>query len=808
MTTLFHDLKHGLRVLAKSPGFAIAAIVVLALGIGANTAIFSVVNAVLLEPLPFPEPDRLVRVWHVPPAHAFPGLTRFSVSAANYLDWEKQNHVFEKMAIVGGARLNLTGSGEPESIIGARVSKDFFSVLGTKPLLGRTFMPSEDVPGAGRVVVLSHGLWRTRFGGDKGIVGRDVLFDGERYRVIGVMGPDAILPEFSSVWVPTAWDAKERAVRNNHNYSTVARLKKGVDLKSAQAEMNVISERLAREYPEDDREWGAVVVPLKEDRVGDIRPLLLVLFGAVAFVLLIACANVANLMLARTVARRKEIAVRSALGANRARLLRQLISEALLLSLAGGALGLVLADFGMQGMVALLEDGIPRSTVVGLSMPVLVFTLVVSILTGVLAGLAPAWRGTKTNLSDSLKQGLGRTDSDSGGRRTRSVLVVSEVALSLVLLIGAGLLIRTLWNLSRIDPGFDARGVTTLSITLPRTKSDTDGTRTASRATDFFELLMARFRALPGAESVGATSDLPLTGAQNWPIAVEGQPPVPVSQQPNVVTSQVGGDYFRAMRITLKRGRVFTAADTKDATGVIVISESMAKRFWPNTDALGKRLTTAFAAEKPRAVVGIVGDVKLRGLDFPESVPAMYLPISQSPSTKMDFAIRSKVPIATAAIGAVHSLDPDLPVLQVGTMDQVLSASLVRQRVGMLLLGSFAALALVLAAVGIYSVLSYTVRSRRREIGIRMALGAQMRDLVRLVVLQGMRPAVVGMAIGLGAALALGRVLSSLVYGITATDPWTLGAVAAILGLVALAACSVPALRAARVDPIRALREE
>ena len=803
MGTIFQDLRHGLRLFAKSPGFALAAILVLALGIGANTAIFSIVQAVLLQPLPFRQPDRLVRVWHVPPAHAFPGMKKFAVSAANYIDWETQNHVFDQMAILGYFGLNLTGSGEPEAVPAARVSADFFSLLGNRPLLGRTFMPRENSPGSSHVVVLGYGYWKSRFGGDRGIVGRDVRFNDEPWRVIGVMGPEVTMPDFSKVWVPMAWNAEDRAVRNNHNYIVVARLKPGVSIRQAQAEMNVISDRLARQYPGDDAGWGAVVVPLRDDIVGDVRPLLLMLLGAVAFVLLIACANVANLMLARTVARRKEIAVRSALGASRGRLLRQLIAESLLLSLAGGGLGLFLATFGMKGMVALLADEIPHSTIVAVNLPVLVFALAISIATGVLAGLAPAWRATRANLADSLKQGLGRTASDSAGARTRSLLVVSEVALSLVLLIGAGLLIRTLWALRHLDPGFDPRGVTRVSVSLPRRKYADDDRRRA-----FYERALDRMRALPGVEAAGGSSDLPLAGGQNWPIQVEGRPLVPVSQQPNVFTSQVAGDYFRVLRIPLRKGRTFTNADTADSTGVAVISESMARQFWPGEDALGKRFTTAFASEKPREVVGIVGDVKFRGLDYREPVSAMYLPASQVPPSGMDFAIRSRVPVATAAVGAVHAADPDQPVLEVGSMEQVLSASLTRQRFGMLLLGSFAALALVLAAVGIYSVLSYAVRHRGREIGIRMALGAQIGDVLRLIVVQGMRPTVLGIGVGLVSALALGRALSGLIYGVSAADPWTLGGVVVLLAAVALLACLIPALRATRVDPIRALREE
>lgn len=803
MTAFGQDLRHGARLLVKSPGFTLAAVTVLTLGIGANTAIFTVVNAVLLQPLPYPESARLVRVWHTPPAEAFPGMRTFAVSPANYLDWESQNHVFEKMALVHFSSLILTGGGQPEFLSAAQVSSDFFSVLGARPALGRTFTREEASGGPSHAVVLGHSIWKTRFGADAGIVGREIRLDDQPWRVVGVMGPEVRLPDFASVWIPMEWDAKMRAVRNNHNCSVVARLKPGVDLERAQAEMNVISGRLAREYPEDDAGWGAVVVPLHEDLVGQVRPVLLILLGAVAFVLLIACANVANLVLARTLSRRKEIAVRSALGASRGRLLRQLMAETLLLSLAGGALGLFLASFGVDRLLAFLADQLPHSSEVRLDARVLAFTLVASIATGVIAGIAPAWRLTKGDIAGSLKQGLGRTDADPGGRRTRSALVVSEVALSLVLLVGAGLLIRSLWLLRRTDPGFDPRGVVTMAVILPSSRYSEPARRSA-----FFDRALERVRALPGVESAGAANTLPLTDNENWPIAIEGRPLVPVAQQPIAVTTVIAGDYFRALRIPLRRGRLFTGEDRADTPTVVVISESMAKRFWPGEDPIGKRLTAVFLPDKVCQVVGIVGDVKQRGLDYREGVPAMYLTQEQVPGLGMGFAIRARTPsVTSAAVAAIHEIDPDQPVLQVGTMEEILAGSLFRQRLAMMLLAVFASLALVLAAVGIYSVLSYSVRRRGREIGIRMALGAPPAEVMRMMLLQGMRPALLGMTIGLAAALALGRVLSGLIYGLSAADPATFAAVAVLLCFVAFVACLAPALRATRVHPLRALRE-
>ena len=801
---LAQDLRRGFRNLAKSPGFAAAAIVVLALGIGANTAIFSVVNGVLLEPLPYPDPGRLVRVWHTPPQSSFPGLRTFGVSPANYLDWEREARSFEHMALFRFIGLNLTGSGSPEALTAAQVTADFFSVLEARPLLGRTFGRPESEPGAAPVAVLSHDLWKTRFGGDPGIVGRDVRLNDRLYRVVGVMGPKVRLPDFAQVWVPYEWTPEQRATRSNHNALVIARLRPGVERSAAQTEMSLLSDRLARQYPDDDAGWGALVVPLREDLVADVRPVLLVLLGAVAFVLLIACANIANLVLARTLGRRRELAVRSALGASRARLVQQLVSETLLLALAGGALGLFLAQFGVEAIVAFLADDLPRSAEVALDARVLAFTFLLAVATGLLAGIVPAWRSTRGDVAGPLRQGSGRTVGEGDpGARTRGLLVVSEVALSLVLLVGAGLMVRSLWLLQRVDPGFDPRNVVTMHLDLPKSKY-----AEPVRQHTFLTQLLERLRALPGVEAAGAVSDLPLTGTQNWPIAIEGRPSPPVSQQPNVVTAIVGGDYFRALRIRLLAGRLFTPADAADSPGVILVSESMAKRFWPGESALHKRLTTAFLPG-PREVVGIVADLKQEGLDVREPISAMYLPESQFPLRGIDVAIRTTNPGAAAgAVSAVRSVDPDLPVLRLGSLEAIRIGSLARQRFGMILLAGFAGLALLLAAVGISSVLAYSVRRRRREIGIRIALGAKTSDVLRLVVLQGLRPAAVGMILGIAGALGLGRALSSLIFGVRASDPATFAAVALLLGAVAVAACLVPARRAAAVSPTTALRDE
>jgi putative ABC transport system permease protein len=497
MTRLLQDLKYALRVFGKSPGFSAAAIVVLALGIGANTAIFSVVNAVLLRELPFQDADRLVQVWHVPPAKSFPGMTRFAVSAANYIDWQQQNHVFEQMAIYSFSSFNLITSNQPEAIQGAAVSPDFFFALRSRPILGRTFLPEEDQPGHAHVAILSYGMWKSHFAANRNIVGQHITFNEETYTVVGVMGSNFRFPDWAKVWTPMAWSDAQRQVRGEHHYLVIGRLKSGVQFQQAQAEMHTISSRLEQQYPEDDKGWGATVVPLREQIVGDVRPALLVLLGAVAFVLLIACANVANLTLAKTFARRKEIAIRAALGASRGRILQQVLSETVLLALAGGALGLLFAHAGASIITNFLADSLPRFAEIGLDRWVLSFTLGASLLTGMAAGLVPALRLTKPDVNESLKQG-GRTGSDSGGGRVRSLLVVSEVALSLVLLIGAGLMIRSLSLLRSLNPGFDPSNVVTMTIAVPRTKY-----ASPLQQMQFFEAALTRVRALPGVKSAG-----------------------------------------------------------------------------------------------------------------------------------------------------------------------------------------------------------------------------------------------------------------------------------------------------------------
>ena len=807
MHNIWQDLKYAFRVLRKNPGFALGAIIVLALGIGANSAIFSVVNAVLLRPLPYTDAERIAMVYHVPPQKSFPGMKIFAVSPANYLDWKSQSSAFDAMSIFHGTTMTVTGNDQPEAVPGIVVSSEFFQVFGAAPLMGRTFTPDEDTDGHGHVVVLSYPFWQNHFGADPNVIGKNLAFNGQPYSIIGVMPERFHFPDQGEYFVPLGWTDKDRAIRNNHNYLVIARVKRGVSLQQAQAEMNTISARLEQAYPEDDKGWGATIVPLREDLVGDVRPALLVLLGAVAFVLLIACANVANLVLAKTLGRRKEIAIRTALGAGWRRVMQQMLAETLLLAVAGGVLGLLVAHGGIRLIVAFFGDKLPQTGAVGLDSKVLGFTLGISILSGVIAGLAPAWRLARTNVNEALKQGTGRTDGDSGGRVTRNILVVCEVGMSLVLLVGAGLMIRTLWALHNVKPGVDPHNVLTFRVTLPREKYPKP-----EQQLNFYKQLVERTRSLPGVESVGTIDALPFTNdGSTQPIAIEGRPAVEFAMQPEVAVRTISPGYLRALHIPLFAGRDFSERDTADSPDAVVISESMASEFWPNENPIGKRLTLSFYPGKVREVIGVAGDVKFRGLDSRKSLATVYVPLAQITFWNQAMVVRTSgdpASVASAMAAAVHQQDPDQPLRDVRTMDDILADSLSQQRFSMLLLASFAGLALVLAAVGIYSVLAYAVRQRQREIGIRMALGAQLDDVLRMVIAEGMRPALLGLILGLAGAFALKRAISSLIFGVSESDPLTFLSVSVLLAMVAFVASILPAYRATKVDPMRALREE
>ena len=815
METLLQDVRYGLRQLRKNPGFTAVAVITLALGIGANTSIFSVVNGVLLRPLQFRDPDRLVRVWHVPPAASFPGMTRFSVSPANYLDWERQNHVFERMAIYSYRGFTVTSGAKPERVDACAVSAGFFETLGVQAMLGRTLLPDEDQAGRGNVVVLSYRFWQEHFGSNREVVDRNVTIDGHNFLVAGVMPASFRYPDFAQMWTPMAWSDQDRAVRGEHHYAVVARLRPGIDLKAAQAEMNTISSRLEQLYPADDKGWGAVVVPMHEDLVSDVRPAMLVLLGAVACVLLIACVNVANLILAKAFSRQKEIAIRTALGASAGRVLRQVLTESVILSLAGGALGLAYAPFGVRLIVAFLADKLPGSIEVGIDTKVLLFTAAISLLTGILSGVLPALRLAGKNVSQALKQGLGRTDSDAAGQSTRSVLVVAEVALSLVLLIGAGLMVRSFQRLHGVNPGFNPHHVLTATVAITQTKFPSP-----AQQVQFYEQILQRVRTLPAVESAGVIDDLPLNmDGSHQPVAIDGRPVVAMSEQPEVDVRLISTGYLRTLRIPVLRGRDFNEGDVAGRPGAILISDSMARSFWPGEDAVGKRLTLTFFPDRVREVVGVVGDVKLDGLDQTRPAVVLYVPLDQiSPavpggwsSFPMSLVVRTATNpagLASAVANAVQQVDPTVPLRDVFSMEDVVATSVSQQRFNMLLLGTFAGLALVLAAIGIYSVLSYNVKRRVNEIGIRLALGARLSDVLRMVVYEGMKSTLFGLAIGMVVALALGRVMSSLVFEVRPSDPLTFVAVAALLAMVALLASVIPAYRATRVDPMAALRDE
>ena len=815
MPNLWRDVRHAARVLLTAPGFTLPVVIILALGIGANTAIFSVVRGVLLRPLGFPDAERLVQVWHVPPAQHFPGMTRFSVSPANYLDWERQNHVFQRMAIYGYASFNVAGTDEPQALAAASVSPGFFSVLGSQAALGRVVTPEEGEPGHDQVVVLRDDLWRSQVGGDPAVVGRSVLLDGRPCTVVGVMDPSFRFPSWARVWTPLVWTAHEREVRAIHDYHVIARLGRDATIASAQTEMDTISRRLASEYPADDAGWGAVVVPLREQMVQDVRPALLMLLGAVGLVLLTACANVANLVLSRTLARRKELAIRAALGASRGRILQQVLVETVLLSLGAGAVGVFLAWLSIDLVVRFLASTLPRTGEIALDVVVLLFALLVSLCTGIAAGWAPAWRSTRVDLNEVLKQGLGRGDADAGARRTRGLLVGCEVALSAMLLIGAGLLVRSLAALRAADPGFDPDQVLTLN--LPTTAARYP---TVEQDTAFFAEARRRVGGLPGVVAAGFIDDLPLSdGGSTQPVAFEGRPTPPMAEQPEVAVRLISPGYLESMRIPLRKGRRFEESDAAGRLPVALISDGMARRFWPGEDPIGRRLTLHFFPGVVREVVGIVGDVRLSGLDDTNPQATLYLPMAQlvlppgynwrgfSASLVVRGAARVE-DMTRSIVAAVRGLDPQQPVAPIQTMHDLVAESLAQRRLNMILLASFAALALLLASVGIYSVLAYGVRRRQREIGIRLALGARLGDVMRLVVADGLRPALIGLACGLAGALALGRFLSGLLYAVRPLDTLTFAASAGAILAAGILASVLPAWRAARVEPMQVLRDE
>ena len=798
---LWRDFRFSLRSLLKRPGFTAIALLALALGIGANTAIFSLVNAVILQPLPYRDPDRLISVYGTRNRS-----TQGSVGPTDFLDYRSQIKTFEQFAASGSMMLpmNLTGSGEPERLNASIITGNYFDTFGVRPALGRGFSLENEKTGQDHVTVLSHAFWQTRFGGDPNIVNKTINLDGKAYEVLGVMPAEVVLPQPAQLWVPINFDADpEMKMRNARFLRGIGRLKEGVTLDQAQTDTDLIAAQLEQQYPDSNTGWSLRLIPLREILVGGSRTMLFILFGAVGFVLLIACANVANLLLVRAAARQKEIAMRTALGASRLRIIRQMITESLLLAIFGGALGALLAVAGVKLLVSLGEDNIPRTANVKIDATVLAFTLLISLATGLLFGLAPAIRTMKENLVDALKDGIRGGSEATVKNRTRSLLVVFESAIAVMLLIAAGLLIRSLVALQNVDPGFDPNNVLTLRVDLPRQKYNTP-----EKASNFFEQLETRVAGLPGVEAVGLITDLPLSGeARDMPYRVEGRPAT--SDIAFVDFRRVNKNYFSAMRIPLRRGRNFTEQEVRQSDKAIVVSQAFVDSVFPNEEALGKRLIIwSGIRNEPYEIIGIVGDTRYQSLQGEPSA-TMYVPTREL--LFVNLVIRTQGDPLSLVGGVrkeVNALDPDQPIAAIRPMTEWVAMSAAGARYRTTLLGLFALLAMILAATGIYGVMSYSVAQRTQEIGVRMALGARPLDVLKLVVRQGMMLALIGVIVGLAGALALTRVMSSLLFGVTERDPITFVAVAALLIVVAFISCFVPAHRATRVDPLIALRCE
>jgi putative ABC transport system permease protein len=805
MDHLRQDIHYAFRRLFKAPGFALVALVTLALGIGANSAIFSVVNGVLLKPLPYPESDRLVGVYH-----SWEGA-RQPMSGPNFTDVARLSKSLENAAAVSRSRLILTGDGEPLRIDVATVSASLFNVLRVRPSLGRTFNADENTPGKTHVVVLSNGLWQRRFGSDPGVIGRQIQLDGESTEIIGVMPAGFSFPADRQAWLPLVYDESFVTKSRGAWYlSVVARLKSGVTPEQSAAEIQTIGRNLEKQYPDDNGSLGMTTLQLRDAMVTNIRGAMLVLLGAVGLVLLIACANVANLLLARAAARETEMAVRTALGAGRGRLVRQLLTESAILSICGAALGLLLATWGVSLLIALQPQGIPRLDDVRVDGTVIIFTLATALLTSLLFGVVPAFHATRA-MSSTLKEGGRGTVSTRSGSRMRGALVVAEMALAVMLLVGAGLLMRSFVRLQAVDPGFRPAQTLTFELTLPDVRYQEDATRIA-----FFDQLLPRLRALPGVRSAGAVMGLPLSGINfNISFVVRGRPPVPPSLQPAMEVRVASADYFSTIGIPIKRGRGFTNDDREGTSRVVVITESAARQYFPGEDPLGKSIALGWGKGpgKPKAggeVVGIVGDVKDAGLSEPNP-PEIYLPLRQWPVSSMSVVVQTVTPptsLVDAVRSEVYSVDPNLPVSNVRTLDQIVAKSISQPRFYTTLLGIFAGVALALAAIGIFGVLSYAVAQRTREIGIRVALGARERSVVNLVVGQAMALVMAGVAVGTLAALVLSQTMTKMLFHVTPTDPVTFGGVALVLIVVALVASYMPARKATHVDPIVALRTE
>jgi putative ABC transport system permease protein len=803
MHALIHDIRFAFRMLIKRPAFAAIVVITLALGIGANTAVFSVVNGVLLDPLPYPEPDRLValresNLLRQPDAQVAPG---------NFLDWQSQNTVFSAVEAYRTVSYNLTGEGHPERILSGRVSAGLFRMLGVQPIIGRDFLSEDDQPGNEKVVLISEGLWRRRFGGDSEVVGKTLDLSGDNFTVVGVLPSTFRLPDQREreLWTPIAFKDGERSLHHARYLEVIGRLKNDVSIGQARAELNALASKLAQQYPEANKGWTVALTPLLDFAVGAAGTMLWVLFSAVSVVLLLACANITNLLLARAVTRQKEMAIRVALGAGRIRIIQQLAIESLILALLGGIAAWPLATWGLKALLALAPAGLPRIGAVTIDRRALLFTLGITLLTGLTFGLAPALELIKVDPNGALKDSGSEWNRGARQQRIGNLLIVAEVSMALVLLTGGGLLLRTVWRLRNVDPGFNYRNALAVTLQLSE-KKYADNQKVVS----FSQQLLQETATLAGVEAVAVARILPIIHDLPTGFYIEGRPREPDSQLPQTNYSSVSPDYFKAMGIPLIAGRAFNDRDLYKAPRVAIVSESLAKRFFPNESAIGKRINVTTGPETFREIVGIVGDVKQNGLDR-ETRPHAYEPFAQAPDQFMTLVVRtssSPTALVPAIRDKVFEIDNELPLQSVRTLDSMLFNSIGQQRFISAVLAVFAGVALLLATAGLYGVISYSVAQRTRELGIRMALGAQVPDVVKLVLKQGMTFVLVGEVVGLLGAYALTRLLGGLLFGVTPTDSLTFATVTFSLGAVSLLACYVPARRATRVDPLAALRTE
>jgi predicted permease len=816
MKTLLLDLRYGLRMLWKSRNYTAVALIALALSIGANSTIFSAVNAVLINPLPYKEPDRLVSIWETDLKRG----GQISIAPANYVDSKDQNKVFEAMAAFALWSPNLIGENEPERIPGARVSASTFSLLGVQPLIGRFFSPEEEIQGKQFVVIISHGLWQRRFGSDPGIVGKAISLNGNKFTIVGVM-PSYFqfplsnmtrgwgdFPGSAELWVPLIF--LNGLQRDNHYLAGIARLKPGITLGQAQMELDQINLRLGEQFPDTNYNVGMKLVPLREQVVGNVRQVLLILLGAVGFVLLIACVNVANLQIARAATRQKEIAIRMAIGASRWRIVRQLLAESILLAVIGGILGFILALWGIDILSTLSPAGVYGAEQMRIDFRVLFFTASVTILTGILFGLIPALQASRPDINQVIKEGGRSLTAGLGQQLFRNISVVSEIALALILLVGAGLMLKSFLGLQRVDTGFDSHNVLTFQVSLPQTKYHSQ-----KQWAEFYKQVLDRIEKLPGIESAGAVSHLPLSGKDaTFSFTIEGRLPLSRGEQPPAARVRAASsDYFRSMGIPLLKGRFITENDIDGKPNVAIISEQMANTYWPGEDPIGKRFSFNEDQQgKPvwREIIGMVKGVRHSGIEI-EPGPQMYLPYQQICTDFMTFVVRTRSApenMTSAVRGEISSVDKEQPVYNIKTMERLVFESISKQRFTMILLSVFSLIALILAAVGIYGVMSYAVSQRIQEIGIRMALGAQRSNILKLVIGKGMFLSLIGIAIGLPSAFGLTKLISSLLFNVSAADPATFLIISLLLAAVSLLACYIPARRAIKIDPIIALRYE